>query len=181
MLFSFFHSITSAPLIIIFLIFFLFPHCKTGLSVSKLFYSNSHKNIELQILMSKEFIKVKLKVLFIWQVISSKTKEAENLDKSRLSALFSGVPDRNRTCDVSLRRAPTYCHSLSIWGKVNPYGTLYKTVSDSIRVILNTPFVKLCKALKVSCLFAPANNRGMPWYYHRHLLYDHHALYVRSW
>ena len=30
MLFSFFHSITSSPLIIIFLIFFLFPHCKTG-------------------------------------------------------------------------------------------------------------------------------------------------------
>ena len=30
MLFSFFHSITSSPLIIIFLIFFLFPHCKTA-------------------------------------------------------------------------------------------------------------------------------------------------------
>ena len=28
-LFSFFHSITSSPLIINFLIFFLFPHCKT--------------------------------------------------------------------------------------------------------------------------------------------------------
>ena len=80
-----------------------------------------------------------------------------------------------------LRRAPTYCHSLSIWGKVNPYGTLLKTVSDSIWVILNTPSVKLCKALKVSWLFAPANNWGMPWYYHRHLLYDHHASYVRSW
>ena len=30
MLFSFFHSITSSPLIINFLIFFLFPHCKTA-------------------------------------------------------------------------------------------------------------------------------------------------------
>ena len=28
-IFSFFHSITSSPLIINFLIFFLFPHCKT--------------------------------------------------------------------------------------------------------------------------------------------------------
>lgn len=37
-----------------------------------------------------------------------KTKEAENLDKSRLSALFAGVPDRNRTCDVSLRRRTLY-------------------------------------------------------------------------
>ena len=91
------------------------------------------------------------------------------------------VAKRIWTSDPSLRRAPTYCHSLSIWGKVNPSGILYKTVSDSIRVILNTPSVKLCKALKVSWLFAPANNWGMPWYYHRHLLYDHHASYVRSW
>ena len=30
MLFSFFHSITSSPLIIKFLIFFHFPHCKTA-------------------------------------------------------------------------------------------------------------------------------------------------------
>ena len=30
MLFSFIYSITSSPLIIIFLIFFLFPHCKTA-------------------------------------------------------------------------------------------------------------------------------------------------------
>ena len=52
--------------------------------------------------------------VLIRQVISPKIKEAETLDKSRLSALFAGVPDRNRTCDVSLRRAPTYCHSLSI-------------------------------------------------------------------
>lgn len=88
---------------------------------------------------------------------------------------------RESNPELSLRRTPTYCHSLSIWGKVNPSGTLYKTVSDSIWVILNTPSVKLCKALKVSWLFAPANNRGMPWYYHRHLLYDHHASYVRSW
>ena len=88
---------------------------------------------------------------------------------------------RESNPQLTLRRAPTYCHSLSIWGKVNPYGTLLKTVSDSIWVILNTPSVKLCKALKVSWLFAPANNWGMPWYYHRHLLYDHHASYVRSW
>ena len=51
----------------------------------------------------------------------------------------------NRNLLCQLRRAPTYCHSLSIRGKVNPYGTLYKTVSDSIRVILNTPSVKLWK------------------------------------
>ena len=44
-----------------------------------------------------------------------------------------------------LRRAPTNCHSLSIWGKVNPYGTLLKTISDSIWVILNIPSVKLWK------------------------------------
>ena len=88
---------------------------------------------------------------------------------------------RESNSQLALRIAPTYCHSLSIWGKVNPYGTLYKTVSDSIQVILNIPSVKLCKALKVSWLFAPANNRGMPWYYHWHLLYDHHASYVRSW
>ena len=94
---------------------------------------------------------------------------------------FIWASDWNRTSGLPLRRAPTYCHSLSIWGKVNPSGILYKTVSDSIRVILNTPSVKLCKALKVSWLFAPANNWGMPWYYHRHLLYDHHASYVRSW
>ena len=108
-------------------------------------------------------------------------KKAENPWKQRLSALLAGVPKRTWTSDPTLRRAPTYCHSLSIWGKVNPYGTLLKTVSDSIWVILNTPSVKLCKALKVSWLFAPANNWGMPWYYHRHLLYDHHASYVRSW
>ena len=72
---------------------------------------------------------------------------------------------RESNPQLPLRRAPTNCHSLSIWGKVNPYGTLLETVSDSIWVILNTPSVKLCKALKVSWLFAPANNRGMPWYY----------------
>ena len=55
------------------------------------------------------------------------------------------VAKRIWTSDPSLRRAPTYCHSLSIWYKVNPYGTLYKTVSDSIWVILNTPSVKLWK------------------------------------
>ena len=59
-------------------------------------------------------------------------------------------PVRESNPQLVLRRAPTYCHSLSIRGKVNPYETLYKTVSDSIRVILNTPSVKLCKALKVS-------------------------------
>ena len=100
---------------------------------------------------------------------------------SRFLLIIPQRPVRESNPHLVLRRAPTYCHSLSIWGKVNPYGTLYKTVSDSIRVILNTPSVKLCKALKVSWLFAPANNRGMPWYYHRHLLYDHHASYVRSW
>lgn len=40
--------------------------------------------------------------------VPKKTKKLENLDKSRLSALFSGVPDRNRTCDVSLRRRTLY-------------------------------------------------------------------------
>ena len=100
---------------------------------------------------------------------------------SRFLLIIPQRPVRESNPQLALRRAPTYCHSLSIWGKVNPSGTLYKTVSDSIRVILNTPSVKLCKALKVSWLFAPANNRGMPWYYHRHLLYDHHASYVRSW
>ena len=53
-------------------------------------------------------------------------------------------PVRESNPQLALRRAPTYCHSLSIWGKVNPYGTLYKTVSDSIWVILNIP---LCQAL----------------------------------
>ena len=108
-------------------------------------------------------------------------KSCKSFISKRFTAIFPGVPERIWTSDPSLRRAPIYCHSLSIWGKVNPYGTLYKTVSDSIWVILNTPSVKLCKALKVSWLFAPANNWGMPWYYHRHLLYDHHASYVRSW
>ena len=46
--------------------------------------------------------------VLIRQVISPKIKEAETLDKSRLSALFAGVPDRNRTCDVSLRRRTLY-------------------------------------------------------------------------
>ena len=103
------------------------------------------------------------------------------LQKQRFLLIIPQRPVRESNPHLVLRRAPIYCHSLSIWGKVNPYGTLYKTVSDSIWVILNTPSVKLCKALKVSWLFAPANNRGMPWYYHRHLLYDHHASYVRSW
>ena len=63
------------------------------------------------------------------------------------------VAKRIWTSDPSLRRAPTYCHSLSIWGKVNPYGTLYKTVSDSIRVILNTPLSSSVKLWKLAdCL-----------------------------
>ena len=44
--------------------------------------------------------------MFLSDRFKPKTKEAENLDKSRLSALFAGVPDRNRTCDVSLRSRP---------------------------------------------------------------------------
>ena len=63
------------------------------------------------------------------------------------------VHKRIWTSDPSLRRAPTYCHSLSIWGKVNPSGTLYKTVSDSIRVILNTPLSSSVKLWKLAdCL-----------------------------
>ena len=118
----------------------------------------------------------------LWLVARVNKKSVRcQLIQLTFSNALKPVAKRIWTSDPSLRRAPTYCHSLSIWGKVNPYGTLLKTVSDSIWVILNTPSVKLCKALKVSWLFAPANNWGMPWYYHRHLLYDHHASYVRSW
>ena len=118
----------------------------------------------------------------LWLIARVNNKSVRcQLIQLTFSNALKPVAKRIWTSDPSLRRAPTYCHSLSIWGKVNPYGTLLKTVSDSIWVILNTPSVKLCKALKVSWLFAPANNRGMPWYYHRHLLYDHHASYVRSW
>ena len=64
---------------------------------------------------------------------------------SRFLLIIPQRPVRESNPHLVLRRAPTYCHSLSIWGKVNPYGTLYKTVSDSIWVILNTPSVKLWK------------------------------------
>ena len=64
---------------------------------------------------------------------------------SRFLLIIPQHPVRESNPHLVLRRAPTYCHSLSIWGKVNPYGTLYKTVSDSIWVILNTPSVKLWK------------------------------------
>ena len=152
--FLFFHSTTSSLLIIIFLTFFLFPLFLCFTPPNK-----GWQQHETQMLAGNGSF---------WM-------------EFRVTNALKPVAMRIWTSDPSLRRAPTYCHSLSIWGKVNPYGTLLKTVSDSIWVILNTLSVKLCKALKVSWLFAPANNWGMPWYYHRHLLYDHHASYVRSW
>lgn len=39
---------------------------------------------------------------------NARIKKAENPEKSRLSAVFAGVPDRNRTCDVPLRRRTLY-------------------------------------------------------------------------
>ena len=64
---------------------------------------------------------------------------------SRFLLIIPQRPVRESNPHLVLRRAPTYCHSLSIWGKVNPYGTLLKTISDSIWVILNIPSVKLWK------------------------------------
>ena len=95
---------------------------------------------------------------FEWNFMSRTWLENKKSVRCQLIQLtFSNalkpVHKRIWTSDPSLRRAPTYCHSLSIWGKVNPSGTLYKTVSDSIRVILNTPLSSSVKLWKLAdCL-----------------------------
>ena len=63
------------------------------------------------------------------------------------------VAKRIWTSDPSLRRAPTYCHSLSIWGKVNPYGHYIKLFPIQFELFWIPPLSSSVKLWKLAdCL-----------------------------